>query len=73
MVESQAQGGLRSNLFASPVRTTGVGLTKTNAQATYKLCFGHSRYHWKTKEISFAIQLVSHKNTLEADGNHHKK
>ena len=30
-----------------------------DAQATYGLLFGHSRYAWKAKEISFPIQLES--------------
>jgi hypothetical protein len=30
IIESQAQGGLKSSLFANPVQTTGVGLTKTD-------------------------------------------
>jgi hypothetical protein len=39
IIESQAQGELMSSLFANPVQTVGVGLTKTDAQATYKLRF----------------------------------
>jgi hypothetical protein len=54
IIESQAQGELKSSLFVNPVRTAGVGLTKTDTQATYELRFQCSRYHWKYKEISFA-------------------
>ena len=32
IIESQAQGELKSSLFANPVRTAGVVLTKTNAR-----------------------------------------
>jgi hypothetical protein len=39
IIESQSQWDLKSNLFVNPVRTTGLGLTKTDAQATYRLCF----------------------------------
>jgi hypothetical protein len=39
IIESQAQGELKSSLFVNPVRTVGVGLTKTDAQATYGLHF----------------------------------
>jgi hypothetical protein len=39
MIESQAQGESKLSLFADLVRTIGVGLTKTNAQATYGLRF----------------------------------
>ena len=49
----KAQSTLKSDLFASPVRTEGAGLTKTDAQATYGLRFGRSIYLWKAKEISF--------------------
>jgi hypothetical protein len=38
-IESQAQGELKSSLFVNPVRTAGVGLTKTDAQVTYGLHF----------------------------------
>jgi hypothetical protein len=31
IIESQDQGELKSNLFANPVRTAGVCLTKTDA------------------------------------------
>lgn len=54
MIESQAQGVLKSNLFASLVQTAGVSLTKMNAQATYGFRFGRSRYYWKAKELSVA-------------------
>ena len=52
-IEFKAQSTLKSDLFASPVRTAGAGLTKTDAQATYGLHFGRSIYRWKAKEISF--------------------
>jgi hypothetical protein len=39
IIESQAQGELKSSLFANPVRTAGLGLTKMDVQATYELCF----------------------------------
>jgi hypothetical protein len=53
MIDSQAQGVLKSNLFVSLVRTAGVSLTKMNAQATYRFRFGRSRYYWKAKKLSF--------------------
>ena len=56
MMEFEAQSELRSSLFANLVRTTGAGLTKTDAQATYGLRFGHSTYQRKDKEISFPTQ-----------------
>jgi hypothetical protein len=31
IIESQAQGELKSSLFANPIRTAGVGLAKTDA------------------------------------------
>jgi hypothetical protein len=37
IIESQAQGELKSSLFANSVRTARVGLTKTDAQATYSI------------------------------------
>jgi hypothetical protein len=52
-IELKAQTTLKSDLFASPVRTAGAGITKTDAQATYELHFGRSIYRWKAKEISF--------------------
>jgi hypothetical protein len=58
IIESQAQGELKSSLFANSVRTAGVGLAKTDAQATYRLRFQRSRYHCKAKEISFSALLV---------------
>jgi hypothetical protein len=73
MIESQAQGESESSLFADLVRTAGVGHTKTNALATYGLCFRCSRCCWKAKEISFPTQLVPYQNMLEADGNHRNK
>jgi hypothetical protein len=39
IVEFQAQGELKFSLFVNPVPTAGVGLAKTDAQATYRLCF----------------------------------
>jgi hypothetical protein len=39
IIESQAQGELKSSLFTNLVRTAGVGLTKMDARATYVLCF----------------------------------
>ena len=38
-IEVKAQSTLKSDLFASPVRTAGAGLTKTDAHATYGLRF----------------------------------
>ena len=58
--ESQTQSELKPNLFASPVRVAGVGLTKTDAQATYGLCYGRSTYRQKSKEITFPTHLVPH-------------
>ena len=68
-IEFKAQSTLKSDLFASPVRTAGAGLTKTDAQATYGLRFGRSIYRWKAKEISFPTQLIPYQNTLGVDGN----
>ena len=39
IIESQAQVELKSSLFTNLVRTTGVGLMKMDAQATYGLRF----------------------------------
>ena len=69
-IEFKTQSTLKSDLFASPVRTAGAGLTKTDAQATYRLRFGRSIYHWKAKEIIFPTQLIPYQNTLGVDGNH---
>jgi hypothetical protein len=44
MIEPQAQGESKLCLFANLVRTTGVGLTKMNVHATYRLYFRRSRY-----------------------------
>ena len=68
-IEFKTQSTLKSDLFASPVRTAGAGLTKTDAQATYGLRFGRSIYRWKAKEISFPTQLIPYQNTLGVDGN----
>jgi hypothetical protein len=71
--ESQAQEELKSSLFANLVRTTGVGLPKTYAQATYGLRCLHSRYRWKAKEIRFLTQLITREYTVGADQNCHSK
>src|SRR6185437_10189132 len=55
---------LKPGLFARLVRTAGRGRTKMDAQATYGLCFGRSRYAWKAKEINFPIQLESRPDSL---------
>ena len=68
-IEFKAQSTLKSDLFPSPVRTAGAGLTKTNTQATYRLRFGCSTYQRKAKEIIFPIQVVPYQNTLGVDGN----
>ena len=68
-IEFKAHSTLKSDLFASPVRTAGAGLTKMDAQATYGLRFGRSIYCWKAKEISFPTQLIPYQNTLGVDGN----
>ena len=68
-IEFKAQSTLKSDLFASPVRTAGAGLTKTDAQATYGLRFGRSIYRWKAKEIRFPTQLIPYQNTLGVDAN----
>jgi hypothetical protein len=64
IIEFQAQGELKSSLFANPVRTAGVGLTKMDAWATCGLHFGSSRYRWKAMEIRFPTQLVPRQNIL---------
>jgi hypothetical protein len=69
IIDSQAQEKFKSSLFANPVRTTGVGLMKTDAQATYGLHFQCFRYCWKSKKISFPTHLVPRQNMLGADGN----
>ena len=68
-MEPQAQYTLKSDLFASTVRTVGADLTKTDAQATYGLRFERSTYGRKAKKISFSTQMVSCQNTLRGDGN----
>jgi hypothetical protein len=73
IIESQAQGELKSSLFANPVRTAGVGVAKTDAQATYGLHFRRSRYRWKAKAISFLTQLVPHQYTVGAYKNRYRK
>jgi hypothetical protein len=60
IIEFQAQGELKFSLFVNPVPNAGVGLAKTDAQATYRLCFRCSRYRLKAKEIRFPTQLVPH-------------
>ena len=64
-IDFKAQSTLKSDLFASPVRTAGAGLTKTDAQAIYGLRFGRSIYRWKANgdvgsrsSIRFWITLV---------------
>jgi hypothetical protein len=73
IMESQAQGELKSTLFTNLDRIIGVGVMKTDAQTKYELCFRCSRYHWKDKEIRFPGQLVSHENMLGDDGNSYNK
>jgi hypothetical protein len=76
MVKAQsiiAQVELKSSIFANPIRTSGVGLTKTNAQATYGLRFLCSKYRWKAKEISLPTQPVPRQYTVGADQNLHRK
>jgi hypothetical protein len=73
IIEFQAQGELKSSLFANQVRTAKVVITKMDARTTYGLHFGRSRCRWKAKEICFTIQLVSSKNMHGADGYRHNK
>jgi hypothetical protein len=73
IIESQAQGELKSSLFANLVQTGGVGLAKTDAQATYELCFRRSKYRWKSKEIRFLTKLAPGQYMVGADQNHHSK
>jgi hypothetical protein len=73
IIESQAQGELKSSLFTNPVRNAGVGLAKTDVQATYGLRFRRSIYRWKAKNIGFLTQLVPHQYTVGADQNRHSK
>jgi hypothetical protein len=73
IIDSQAQEKFKSNLFANPVRTPRVGLTKMDAQATYGLRFRRFRYRWKDKKIIFPTHLVPHQNMIVADGNHRNK
>jgi hypothetical protein len=68
IIESQAQGESKSNLFADLVRTIGVGLTEMDAHTTYGLRFQRSRYCWKAKKIRFPTQLAPHQNMLELMG-----
>jgi hypothetical protein len=56
MIEFQTQQELKSSLFVNSVQTTGVVLTKTGAQTTYRPRFRHSRHHWEAKDISFPSQ-----------------
>ena len=44
IIDSQAQEKLKSSLFTKSVRTAGVDLMKTDAQATYELHFRCFRY-----------------------------
>jgi hypothetical protein len=69
IIDSQPQEKLKSSLFMNSVQTTGVGLTKTDAQATYRLHFRCFRYRWKAKKIRFPTHLVPRQNILRADGN----
>jgi hypothetical protein len=71
IIESQAQGELKSSLFANLIRIAGVGLVKTDAEATYELCFRRSRYHWKAKEIRFPAQLLPQIYMVGANQNRH--
>jgi hypothetical protein len=73
MIEFQTQGELKSSLFVNPVRTAGVVLTRTDAQATYRPRFRHSRHHWKPKDIRFPYQLIPRQNTLGADQHYRNK
>jgi hypothetical protein len=61
------------SLVYSWIRFELLGLTKTDTQATYRLRFQRSRYHWKAKEINFPTQLIPHQNMLGPNGNHHNK
>jgi hypothetical protein len=72
-IESIAQGELKSSLFVNPVWSAGVGLTKTDTQATNGLCFRRSRYRWKSKELRFLTQLVPHQYTVGSYQNRHSK
>jgi hypothetical protein len=73
IIESHAQGELKSSLFVNQVWIAGVVLTKMDAQATYGLHFEHSIYHWKSKEINFPTQLAPRQNMLRANVNHRNK
>ena len=72
-MEFEAQSELKPNLFTSPVRTAGAGLTKTDAQTTYGLRFMRSTYRWKAKEIRFTTQLVSRHLDFGFDGKSRRK
>jgi hypothetical protein len=46
-------------LSSSPTQSLGLPRIQIDIQITYDLCFGHSIYAWKAREITFSMAPVS--------------
>jgi hypothetical protein len=57
-------------LSSSPTRNLRPPHIQIDVQIAYDLCFGHSTYAWKAKEIDFPMALVSYPTKIGVVQNH---
>jgi hypothetical protein len=57
-------------LSLSPTQILGLPRIQIDIQIAYDLCFGHSIYAWKAKEIAFPTALVSYPTKIVVIRNH---
>jgi hypothetical protein len=55
---------------SSPTRSLGPTCIQIGIQIAYDLCIGHSRYAWKTKEVTFPMAPVSCQTKIGVIRNH---
>jgi hypothetical protein len=66
-VANQSNSELPSS---SPTRSSGLPHIQIDVQIAYDLCFGHSTYARKSKEINFPMATVSCPTKIEVVRNH---
>jgi hypothetical protein len=66
-VANQSNSELPSS---SPTRSLGPPHIQIDIQITYDLCFGHSTFAWKAREITFSMALVSYPTKIGVVCNH---
>jgi hypothetical protein len=57
-------------LSSSPTQSPGPPHIQIDVQIAYNLCFGHSTYAWKAKEITFPMEPVSYPTKIRVVCNH---